>query len=781
MEKTIELEVQSLLPGLQTDQDACITRLETALKNHHRMQHAHLERSDGGVKLCLHYDPTNISLDEVQRLAEHAGAAITHRYCHEVMLIQGMDCSDCAAVIDHSLGRVKGVLTARTSYAAHTLWVEYDTHLVNRHMIEQRVRSLGYEFPLKGPQKWLLEQRSLLMSLAAGAFLLTGWAGGRFLAFPAILSLALFLAAYLTGGWTIARHALHALRERRFDTDLLMVMAALGAAFLGNFAEGALLIFLFSLGHALEDRALEKARAAITSLADLAPKTALLQRAGLETEIPVEQIVLGDVVFVRPGTRLPVDGVILSGSSAVDQSTVTGESMPVDKIPGDTVFAGTINGHGVLAVKTTRLAADSTLARVLKMVEEAEAHKSPTQQVMERFAGIFVPVVLVFTLLVILLPPLVGVPFRTSFLRAMTLLVAASPCALALGAPAAVLAGIAQAARNCVLIKGGAHLENLGNIQAIAFDKTGTITHGKPEVNGVIACTPEVFSTEQVLALAAALENKSAHPLAQAVVRAAQARGIPLAIIGDVESLTSRGLRATFNNQIVYIGSLAYLQGAGVLLQSTFRQEIDSHEAQGQTVVVIAVGSGPVGIITLADTLRPNIRDVLIRLRRLGIEKTALLTGDNPHVAGDIARQAGLSEVYASLLPEDKSTAVLNMISKYGRVAMVGDGVNDAPALANATVGIAMGGAGTDVALETADVVLMSANLTRLPFAIGLGRATRRIIYQNLAIALCVIAILVTGALTGWAGIGAAIFIHEGSTLLVVVNALRLLNYHAAL
>ncbi len=778
MEKTIELEIRSLLPGVESDQDSCIQRLEAALQNRREMQKAHIEKSDDGqIKICLHYDPEKASVTVVKRLAERAGVEIINRYKHEVIPIHGMDCSDCAFVVEHSLGRMDGVLTARVNYAAKKLWIEYDTHTLTHRGIEQRIHSLGYEIPLEGPKKWLQENQELLMSLASGLLLLVGWVGGQFFSLPKVFSTAFFIMAYVIGGWEIAQHAFHAIKERHFDTDLLMVMAALGAAALGDFAEGALLIFLFSLGHALEERALEKARSAIEALADLTPKTALVRREGAEIEIPVEQLLLKDLVIVRPGTRIPIDGSILSGISGVDQSPVTGESIPVDKSTGDPVFAGTINGEGALEVSVTRLAADSTLSRVMKMVEEAQEQKSPTQQTMERFERIFVPAVLIGTALVIIIPPLFGAPFRESFLRAMTVLVAASPCALALGTPASVLAGVAQAARNGVLVKGGAHLENLGRLKAIAFDKTGTITHGKPEVTGVITFQPEIFTEKQVLALAGALESQSGHPLAQAIVHAAQNNAEQFPKIEPVTSLTGRGLQSSMDGKTIMLGSLKLIKEAGVDVSAEIIKQVETIEENGKTTVLITVEGSLAGLIALADTLRPEIRTTLKQLQDLGIQKTAILTGDNPRIAAAISREVGLTEYYADLMPEDKAMAIQDLVKKYGIVAMVGDGVNDAPALANATVGIAMGGAGTDVALETADVALMSDNLQKLPFAVGLGRATRRIILQNLVIALGVIAILVVASLAGWTGIGVAIFFHEGSTIVVVLNALRLLGY----
>jgi Cd2+/Zn2+-exporting ATPase len=773
-EKTIELEIPLLLPGIEDEQDECLTRLESSLQNHKGIQRSHLERDKSPVDLCLHYDPNILSLVDVRRLAKRAGADIVNRYHHEVIDIEGMDCSDCAMVIEHSVGRIEGVLSVGVNYAAQKMRLEYDARKTDRKTVEKRVRSLGYQVPVEGARSWYQKNRELIFSLSAGLLLLVGWLGQTFFALASPIAVALYFAAYLLGGWDVSRHAWYALRESHFDTDLLMVLAAIGAAILGDYAEGALLLFLFSLGHALEERALDRARAAVRALADLTPQTALVRRDDTELEIPVEQLRLGDVVIVRPGVRLPVDGVILSGQSGVDQSPVTGESVPVDKTPGDQVFAGSVNGEGALDVQVKRLSRDSTLARVMKMVEEAQTQKSPTQQITEKFERWFVPFVLVSDAVLIVLPPLFGVPFQESFLRAMTLLVAASPCALALGTPVAILASVAQAARNGVLVKGGAHLENLGRLNAIAFDKTGTVTHGRPEVTDVIGYG---VNQERILSLAAALESRSAHPLAQAVVSAAQARELPLPEIENLEAITGRGLRSSIDGQPVLLGSLALMDEQDIELAQAQREQLNVLQESGKTVMLVAIGTRVSGALAVADTLRPDVPETMMVLKKIGISKTIMLTGDNPRVAAAIAHQAGINDFLAGLMPEDKVTAIRNLVQTHGKVAMVGDGVNDAPALANATVGIAMGGAGTDVALETADVALMGDDLSKLPFAVGLGRASRTIIIQNLVISLGVIALLVVASLTGWIGIGIAVVFHEGSTLAVVLNALRLLGY----
>ena len=779
MEKTIDLEIPLIMPGVENDKDECLNRLETSFQSYKGIIRAHVEHDKIPVDLCIHYDPNQLTLSDVKRLAERAGAQIINRFHHESIAVEGMDCSDCVTVIEHSVGRMDGVLSVNVNYPAEKMWIEYDNQKVNRASIEKRVRSLGYEIPVEGLRSWYKENREIVFSLIAGLLVLIGWLGQTFFDLPVIAATVLYLTAYLFGGWDISQHAWHAIKEKHFDTDLLMVMAALGAAALGEFAEGALLLFLFSLGHALEERALDRARAAVRALADLAPKVALVRRDGKEQELPVESLQLDDLVIVRPGVRIPVDGVISNGNSGVDQASVTGESMPVDKVPGDQVFASTVNGEGALEVKVTRLAKDSTLSRVMKMVEEAQAQKSPTQQTVEKFERIFVPAVLIVTGLIIILPPLFGFPFRESFLRAMTLLVAASPCALALGTPASILAGVAQAARNGVLVKGGMHLENLGRLKAIAFDKTGTVTHGKPEVTDIVAFQSSRWKEADLLSIAAGVESRSAHPLAQAVVRSAQTKGVPVSVMDEVESLTGRGLRAVTNGKTIWVGNQKLMDEAGVTLAADAIQKAKSLQELGKTLFWVAENKTAIGLIALADTLRQEAASTMKALKKIGVAHTIMLTGDNVRSASAIAAQVGLTDYRADLMPEDKLTVIRDLVKQYGQVAMIGDGVNDAPALANATVGIAMGGAGTDVALETADVALMGDDLSKLPFAVGLGRATRNIIMQNLFISLGVIALLIITSLTGIVSIGVTVIFHEGSTLVVVANALRLLGYQS--
>ena len=580
------------------------------------------------------------------------------------------------------------------------------------------------------------------------------------------------------GGFELIEHLVKALRKGqfRFDIDLLMLLAAVGAGALGEWVEGAFLLFLFSLAHALEHYAMGRARNAIRALSDLTPAKARVQRDGREQDVPVEQVRVGETVIVHPAQRIPVDGKVRAGRSAVDQAPITGESVPVEKSPGDEVFAGTVNGSGALEIVTSRAAGDRTLDRVVRLVEEAQTQKAPTQRFTDRFERVFVPGVLIAAVLLVVVPPLLADwPWATSFYRGLALLVAASPCALALGTPSAVLAGIAQAARKGVLIKGGEHLEAFGSVRAMAFDKTGTLTTGKPQVTDLMTM-PEVTEPE-LLRVAAAVERRSQHPLAAAIVRRAEADGLTLPDAGDVESVTARGVRSIVEGKVVEIGSLRLFEGCPAAIPSAVTERVESLQQRGRSVMVVRHGDRWLGVIGLADTPRPSARRTLDRLRQLGLDTLVMLTGDNAGVANAIGRAVGIDQVRAGLLPEDKVTAVQELMKQSGRVAMVGDGVNDAPALANATVGIAMGGAGTAAALETADVALMGDDLAKLPFAIGLSRFARRIIRQNLVIALGTIVVLAVATTLGLIRIGPAVVFHEGSTLVVIFNSLRLLGY----
>jgi Cd2+/Zn2+-exporting ATPase len=624
---------------------------------------------------------------------------------------------------------------------------------------------------------WVQERWTLLTVAAAGVFLAIGFFGAKFLGLPHSVALVCYCLAYVAGGYDVACEALPELFRGKFNTDILMLMAAAGAAAINQWPEGAFLLFLFALGHAGEHYALDRARNAVGELGKLMPRTAHVKRGDRVEEVPVEKLAVDDIVVVRPGDRVPVDGVIVAGESTLDQSAVTGESVPVSRKPADEVFAGTINQENGLDVKVTRVAADNTLSRIMKLVAEAQEQQSPTQQLTEKFTRWFVPTVLLLTLLMIVLPPLFfGWTWSASFYRGMVMLVAASPCALAIGTPAAVLAGIAQAARRGVLIKGGVHLENLGRLRVIAFDKTGTITTGKFAVTRIVAL--DGASEENVLRIAAAVEEQSSHPLAAAIVQTARDRKLNVPAATGIENLAGKGIRAQVEGAEVLLGAIrAFADDPAAGKDGALAQTISQLEADGQTTVIVRQGGKFIGVIALADEPRESSAGIMERLKALGVNQLVMLTGDNEAVAKRVAAKVGLTDVRAALLPENKLTAIRDLEKQHGTIAMVGDGVNDAPALAAATVGIAMGGAGTAVALETADVALMGDDLGKLTFAVGLSRASRRIIQQNLAIALGVIALLLIGTLAGQVALSAAVILHEGSTVIVAMNALRLLAW----
>ena len=637
------------------------------------------------------------------------------------------------------------------------------------------------------------ERTELIFALLSGAFLAVGFAIEKLVeSGPDWVPLACYLAAYFFGGFYTLKEAIDNARARKFKIDSLMLVAATGAAILGEFAEGALLLFLFSIGHALENYAMGRAKRAIDALAELAPDTATLLRAGEQVTVPVEELVVGDVVLVRPNERLAADGFVIDGKSAINQAPVTGESMPVDKRPvsdraiarqnttaiaaQSQVFAGTINGSGALEIEVTRKASESTLSKVAELVATAETERSPTQRMTDKFERIFVPLVLVLAVLLLFAPLVIDEPFSESFYRSMAVLVAASPCALAIATPSAVLSGVARAARGGVLIKGGAALEDLGTLKAMAFDKTGTLTEGEPRITDAIPIG--AASEEQLLSVAVAVERLSDHPLAQAVVRDGldRLKGQGFAKASDLKSLTGRGVTAQLNGETAWIGKAEMFGAGGIApLDYAAADAIARLREQGRTTMAVRLGDRDLGVIGLMDTAREGAREALAELRSLGIERMLMISGDHTKVAEAIGQEVGLDEAIGDLMPQDK-VDMIDALSREAKVAMVGDGVNDAPAMAKATVGIAMGAAGSDVALETADVALMADDLRHLPFAVGLSRKSRAIIRQNVYVSLGIVAILVPATIFGL-GIGPAVIAHEGSTLLVVFNALRLLGY----
>ncbi|NBX35813.1 MAG: heavy metal translocating P-type ATPase [Planctomycetes bacterium] len=638
-----------------------------------------------------------------------------------------------------------------------------------------------------GRSGWL--DADLLSALACGALLLAGVLAPRLGANDTVARVLLW-ASCAAGGWRVAIRSLQQLLRLKLDVDLLMLVAAIGAGIINQWTEGAVLLFLFALSHGLENLASERARHAIRALGTLTPTTARVIRGGEESDIAVDALRVGDLVRIKPAERVAVDGELLDGETTVDQSPITGESVPVHKSPGSLVFAGTLNGDGVITVRTTKLASETTMARMIRLVEESQSAKGTVQRMTERFTAVYTPIVLGgVPVLIAVMVLAFRMDFADAFLRAMAVLVGASPCALAISTPSAMLAGIAQAARSGVLIKGGMHLESLGTIRAIAFDKTGTITRGRPEVQQVIGLG--TASEQEVIAVAASLNRNSSHPLALAISRRAArdaagdatgdgraATAVASHEVDGVRALPGRGIEGFADGtRIAVVGPRALGRDGLPTASTALLRQIADLESAAHTVSVVTRAAEVIGVIAMSDQVRPDVREILARLKALGISRLVLLTGDNRTVAARVAEPLGVDEIRAELLPEDKIAEVRRLLGEWQSVAMVGDGVNDAPALAMATVGVAMGASGTDVALEAADIALMADDLSKLPFAVGLSRRARSIVRQNVAISMAVVAMLIPFAAVGVVPLSAAVVLHEGSTVVVAFNALRLLRY----
>ena len=621
------------------------------------------------------------------------------------------------------------------------------------------------------PPPW--RNLKVVTSAIAGTLLAIGFFGAM-AGLPTPLATALYIAAVLIGGYFFGREALEELvKERAIGIELLMLVATLVAGVMGQWAEAATLAFLYSISEAAEGYTAERARHAIRSLMDLAPKTALVQREGKEVRIPVEELRVGDVFIVLPGEAVATDGEVIEGRSSVNQAPVTGESVPVEKSSGAKVFAATLNGEGALTVRATQTFANNTIARIIQLVEQAQQAKGRSQRFIEQFGRKYSPAVLVVGILLALVPPLLGFSGEEWLMRATVFIVAAAPCALVISIPITLVAAIGTAGRNGVLVKGGVHLENLAKVRVIALDKTGTLTMGRPQVTQLIPLN--AHKAENILAVAAALESRSQHPLARAVAEHAAALNVDASPVEDFQSLTGMGAKGRVQGAEWFIGSPKLFRELGTPLE-TVDAEIARLQGEGNTVVIVGTATQAAGLLAIADPLRPNAAAAVAGLRQAGIERIVMLTGDNTAAAKAIALQAGIDEVHADLSPEDKTRVVAELQQRYGHVAMVGDGVNDAPALAAAEVGIAMGAAGTDVALETADMALMGDDLSRLAYAVTLSRRNRRVIQQNLGLSAVVIGGLVIGAIAGVFTLPMAVFAHEISEFVVIASGLRMLR-----
>ena len=694
--------------------------------------------------------------------------------------VQGMDCSEEVAAIERALKPISGVLGVRANLVASSVTVYHDGSARSAKLIEainkSGVRVQMDETPSNGGRIPLASCLVGTSGLFTGIGIALQWLGLKETLWPDVA----FTIAIIAGGALVFPKALRSLKTFSLDMNVLMTVAVIGAVAIGEHAEGAAVAFLFSLSELLESWSVGRARRAIQALMRLAPDTALVKRGGNFQEVPAKEVAVGETILVKSGQKVPLDGIVLAGSSAIDQAPITGESMPVEKKPGDTVFAGTINGEGSLEIQTTKAAGDTTLARIIKMVEEAQQQKAPAQRFVDVFAKYYTPAVMILALLVGLVPPLLfGAGWMDWIYRALVLLVIACPCALVISTPVSIISGLTAMARRGVLIKGGAYLEALGGLRALAVDKTGTITEGKPRVFDVLPF--DSAQAADILRIAAAIDTHSTHPLAQAVVRHAEESTVAFDPAENYQAKTGRGAEATIAGHAYFVGNHRFAHELGVCSEKleTMLAEI---EADSKSVVV--VGHRPhanckgevLGVLTVGDAIRPNAAEAVRLLHVSGIRKVVMLSGDNTRTANAIAKQAGIDEVQGDLLPEQKIEQVRKLAANFGSVGMIGDGVNDAPALAAANVGIAMGAAGTDTAIETADVALMRDDLLMVSEAIRLGRRTLGVIRFNIAFSLGIKAVFLVLAVLGITSLWLAVLADTGATVLVVFNALRLLR-----
>lgn len=823
MEKT-RIDINLLLPEIPDEKDLCVQRIIDYMQFKRGIDKVHILSENGDTigKLCFHYDPDKIMISEVKRLAEEAGAQITEKYGHLLLEVKGVRHPRHARILETNINGWEGILYVSVSGTGF-IQVEFDKDVISAEELKRKVSGLGlkivyqedsyHRFLMRKEEmadqsdkhthqhhehhhdhshsSFLGEKTELIFAIACGVFLILGFGLSFVSAIPSWIPIVFYTLAYLTGGFFTTKEAISGISKGRFEIDFLMGVAAVGAAFLGKWAEGSLLLFLFSLGHSLEHFALEKAKKSIEALAKLYPKTALLKTKDGLKEVLVEQLKVGQHIVVRPNSIIGADGVIVNGNSSVNQAAITGESMPVEKYTYQgniesvkdyskideqfRVFAGTINGNQTLEVHIGKLAEDSTLSRLIKMVNEAQTQKSDTQNFTDRIERFYVPLVLILVTALLFVFLFRNETFADSFYRAMAVLIAASPCALAISTPSAVLSGVARAARGGVLIKGGKPLEELGAVRAIAFDKTGTLTKGKPELTGVYPLQNQ--SESSFLELVIAVEKLSDHPLAAAIVKGGEERlGKMVAPARNLKSIIARGIEAEYYGEKVLIGNVALLEENNIEITNEVRNRVSALEEDGNTTMLVSKSGRMEGVITLKDITRPEVSDALKGVKKHNIHHMLILTGDNQRVADSIARELDIKEARGGLLPEQKVEAVEELRNKFGRVAMVGDGVNDAPAMAKSNVGIAMGAAGSPLALETADVALLADNLANLPFAIGLSRKSKQVIRQNLIISIGMVIVLIPLTILGLR-IAPAVVGHEGSTMVVVLNALRLLGY----
>lgn len=795
-------------PGVATC-EPCRQRLQQVLQANAGIREVKVDTRVS--RLQVQYDDEVLSLPQVQQLITHVEADLRQKIGHEMLCLTGLDCADCATTLERGVKRLPGLLAVQVNFARSRMQIEYEVGKFSHPKLEQRIQQLGYGVvdapvaqhettgvgrepheheadtscgdaccvpnPTTLPQPdrqvtsfWHRSAKLLPTAIAAALWVIAFIVSQ--LVLPAFISDLLYGIAIVIGGYPIARSGVIALvRGRTLGIDLLMTIAVTGAAFLGQWAEGAAVVVLFSLGEALEGLTMDRVRNSIRSLIDLSPREAVVKSAGGEQRVAVSQLMPGDTIIIRPGERVAADGRVVSGSTTINQAPITGESLPVEKAIGDEVYAGTVNEYGAIEVEVTKRAQDTTLAKIIHLVEEAQGTKAPSQRFVDTFAKYYTPVIIIIAVLVAVLPPLFGAPFLPWLYKALVLLVIACPCALVISTPVSIVAAIGRASRSGVLIKGGTYLETMGGVKVIAFDKTGTLTKGRPVVTTIVPLAQH--SAREILALVAAVECRSEHPLAQAILQYAKEQGVNWSEPTTFEALPGRGARARIDGTEIVVGKPTLFKGVGEDIQARMK----ALQQEGNTILLVEQADTLIGMVAVADEVRPVAKQVISTLKQVGMHSIVMLTGDNERTARAVSQHLGIDEIRANLLPDHKIDAIKELLGRYGAVAMVGDGINDAPALAQATVGIAMGAAGSDTALETADVALMADDLSKLPYLMRLSRTTLRTIYTNITFSLVVKAVFLALTLLGFANLWLAILADTGAALVVIAYGMRLLRF----
>ncbi|MED3078098.1 heavy metal translocating P-type ATPase [Bacillus wiedmannii] len=689
----------------------------------------------------------------------------------QTYVVDGMDCGACALTIEKHLQNVSGVEEVRVNFATGKMHIRHDRDVDD---IIKEVSNAGFGASLAGARRGSapVQKAKNTTLILSGLFLALGF-GGSFTNISPLLITLLYAASIGIGGYKPAKSAFYAIRSKSLDMNVLMISAAIGAALIGQWLEGATVVWLFALGATLQNKSIERTRESIRGLIDLAPSEAWIKVGTELIKKSVDDIAVHTTIVVKPGEKIPLDGTVTGGTSTVNQAPITGESIPIDKQIGDSVYAGTINEEGSLEITVTKLVEDTTLSRIIHLVEEAQEKKAPTEAFVDRFAKIYTPIVFVLAIGVMIIPPLLGMGEWMEWIyKGLELLVVACPCALVISTPVAIVSAIGNAARNGVLIKGGTALEIAGALNAIAFDKTGTLTEGKPKVMHVrsLDCTED-----ELLSIAATIEEYSNHPIAKAITTYVKEHQTSLQSGTDFRAIVGKGAQVTIDGETYYAGNKALYEDFGVSLQM-WNEPIEEMQRIGQTVILVGTNKVILGMISVADSIRSTTYETIQELKRAGIQETVMLTGDNEGTAEHIAQKAKVDRYFANLLPEDKVHAVKQLQSEGKTVAMIGDGINDAPALATANLGIAMGGAGTDTAMETADIVLMADNLEKLPFTMKLSRKALHIIKQNIWFSLLIKFIALAFIFPGWLTLWTAVLSDTGAALIVILNSMRLLR-----